>query len=48
MPLAEIGRRLGDISASAFSRNRVRLGAKMDRDIHLRQCFDKLKKTEET
>ena len=43
MTLTEIGKEAGDISASAFSRNRVRLEEKMRKDPLLRQRFEKLK-----
>jgi len=43
MTLTAIGKEVGDISASAFSRNRVRLEEKMRKDPLLRQRFEKLK-----
>ena len=43
MTLAEIGKNVGDITASVFSRNRARLGEKMEKDSFLRQRFEKLK-----
>ena len=43
MSLAEIGRKVGDISASAFTQNRKRLAAKMQDDALLRQRFQKLR-----
>ena len=43
MSLAEIGKRVGDITASAFSRNRARLGEKIEKDSFLRERFEKLK-----
>ena len=43
MTLAEIGRNVGDVTASAFSRNRARLAEKMEKDSFLRQRFEKLK-----
>ena len=43
MSLAEIGKRVGDITASAFSRNRARLAEKLAKDPSLRQRFEKLK-----
>jgi len=43
MSLAEIGRKVEDISASAFTQNRKRLAAKMRDDTLLRQRFQKLK-----
>jgi hypothetical protein len=43
MTLPEIGKRLGNISASAFSRNKVRLAEKIEKDPFMRQRFKKLK-----
>jgi len=43
MSLAEIGRSVGDITASAFSRNRARLGEKLEKDSLLRERFEKPK-----
>ena len=43
MTLAEIGKSMGDITASAFSRNRARLAEKMEKDPSLRERFEKLK-----
>ena len=43
MRLAEIGRKMGNISASAFTQNRKRLAAKMQDDTLLRQRFQKLR-----
>jgi len=43
MSLAEIGKGLGEISASAFSRNKIRLADKIEKDPHLRHCFEKIK-----
>ena len=42
MGLAQIGRKLGGLSAAALSQNRRRLAAKMQDDYHLRQSFQKL------
>ena len=42
MGLAEIGKSMGDITASPFSRNRARLGENMEKDSFLRQRFEKL------
>ena len=44
MTLAEIGKSMGDITASAFSRNSARLGEKIEKDSFLRQRFEKLKR----
>ena len=43
MTLTEIGKGLGDISASAFSRNKARLTERIEKDPFLKQRFDKLK-----
>ena len=43
MSLAELGKRVGNISASAFSQNRARLGEKIEKDPSLRERFEKLK-----
>ena len=43
MTLAEIGRKMENISASAFTQNRKRLTAKMQDDTLLRQRFQKLR-----
>ena len=43
MTLVEIGKSMGDITTSAFSRNRARLGEKREKDSFLRQRFEKLK-----
>jgi putative transposase len=42
MSLAEIGRRLGGISASAISQNKKRLGEAVARDAHLGEIFLKV------
>ena len=41
---AEIGRRLGGISGSAFSQNKKRLEASLGKDPHLREIFQSLSK----
>jgi putative transposase len=43
MSLAQMGKRLGAISASAFSRNKVRLREKIEKDANLRFRFEKIK-----
>ena len=43
MSLAQMGKRLGAISASAFSRNKVRLREKIEKDPYLRLRFEKIK-----
>jgi putative transposase len=43
MTLTEIGKGIGDISASAFSRNKVRLAEKIEKDPFLKQRFEILK-----
>ena len=43
MSLAQMGKRLGAISASAFSRNKVRLREKIEKDPYLRFRFEKIK-----
>jgi putative transposase len=43
MSLAELGKRVGGITASAFSRNRARLAEKLEKDSFLRERFEKLK-----
>jgi REP element-mobilizing transposase RayT len=43
MTLAEIGRELGDISASAFSRNKLRIAEKIEKDPFLKKRFEILK-----
>ncbi|TET92719.1 MAG: hypothetical protein E3J46_00930 [Desulfobacteraceae bacterium] len=43
MSLSEIGKGLGEISASALSRNKVRLAEKVEKDPYLRHCFEKIK-----
>lgn len=43
MSLAEMGRKMGNISASAFTQNRKRLMAKLQNDESLREHFQKLK-----
>lgn len=43
MSLADIGKRLGGISASAFSRNKARVAEKIEKDPYLRNCFKKIK-----
>lgn len=43
MSFAEIGQKMGNISASAFTHNRKRLAARMDDEILLRQRFQKLR-----
>ncbi len=44
MGFAEIGRRLGGISGSAFSQNKKRLEASLGKDPHLREIFQSLSK----
>jgi putative transposase len=43
MTLTKIGKELGDISASAFSRNKVRLAERIEKDPFLKQRFEMLK-----
>jgi REP element-mobilizing transposase RayT len=43
MSLAEMGRKMGNISSSAFTQNRKRLMAKLQNDESLREHFQKLK-----
>jgi chromosomal replication initiation ATPase DnaA len=44
MGFAEIGRRLGGISGSAFSQNKKRLEASLGKDPHLGEIFQGLSK----
>ena len=44
MNFAEIGRRLGGISASAISQNKKRLEASFQKDSHLRESLQRLSK----
>ncbi|MEA3358142.1 MAG: hypothetical protein U9R17_01860 [Thermodesulfobacteriota bacterium] len=43
MNLAQMGKRLGGISASAFSRNKVRLREKIEKDPYLMLRFERIK-----
>jgi len=43
MNFAQMEKRLGGISASAFSRNKVRLSEKIEKDPYLRFRFKKIK-----
>ena len=42
-PPTEIGRKVGDISASALTQNRKRLAARVQDDALLRQRFQRLR-----
>jgi len=43
MSFAQMEKRLGGISASAFSRNKVRLSEKIEKDPYLRFRFKNIK-----
>jgi hypothetical protein len=42
MSLAEVGRKLGDVSVAALTQNSKRLSSRKENDSDLRRRFDKL------